>query len=56
MISSGIEDILEDGNKIAATGNVTTKEKDDALKNSFFCDIYQLDVWKNKTIKSYMVF
>ncbi|GJM36124.1 MAG: hypothetical protein DHS20C18_51250 [Saprospiraceae bacterium] len=56
MTSSGIEDIIEDGDKVAATGSVTTKEKDGSLKNSFFCDVYELSKGKVKSIKSYMVF
>ncbi|GAA0190613.1 hypothetical protein GCM10009122_52350 [Fulvivirga kasyanovii] len=56
MTSSGIGDIIEDGNKVAATGSVTTKEKDGSLKNSFFCDIYSFENGKINSIKSYMVF
>lgn len=56
MTSSGIEDIIEEGNKVAATGSVTSKEKDGILKNSFFCDVYELENGKVKSIKSYMVF
>ena len=56
MASSGIEDIIEEGNKVAATGSVTSKEKDGTLKNSFFCDVYELENGKIKTVKSYMVF
>lgn len=56
MTSSGIEDIIEEGNKVAATGSVTSKEEDGTLKNSFFCDVYELENGKVKSIKSYMVF
>lgn len=56
MTSSGIEDIIEDGDKIAATGSATTREKDGSLRNSFFCDLYFLENGKVKEIKSYMVF
>lgn len=56
MTSSGIGDIIEDGDKVAATGSVTTKEKDGSLKNSFFCDIYHFKDGKISAIKSYMVF
>ncbi|QEC53903.1 ketosteroid isomerase-like protein [Anseongella ginsenosidimutans] len=56
MTSSGIEDIIEEGNKVAATGSVTSKEKDGSLKNSYFCDVYELENGKVREIKSYMVF
>lgn len=56
MTSSGIEDIIEEGNKVAATGRVTSRKEDGTLENSFFCDVYELENNKVKTIKSYMVF
>lgn len=56
MTSRGIEDIIEEGNKVAATGSVTSKEKDGTRKHSFFCDVYKLENDKVKSIKSYMVF
>jgi len=41
---------------LAGTGTVTSKDADGSLKNSFFCDVYELDNGKVKGIKSYMVF
>lgn len=56
MVSSSIEDIIEEGNKVAATGSVTSRQEDGSLKNSFFCDVYELENDKIKSIKSYIVF
>lgn len=56
MISSGIEDIIEEGNKVAATGAISSKFANGEIKNSFFCDIYTLEAGLVKSIKSYMVF
>ena len=48
--------MVEEGNKIAATGTVTSKEQDGSLKNSFFCDWYEIENGKVKSITSYMIF
>jgi ketosteroid isomerase-like protein len=56
MTSDGIEDLIEDGDKVAATGSVVSRHEDGKIKKSFFCDVYHLDNGKIKAIKSYMVF
>ena len=56
MVSSTIGDFIEEGNKVAGTGTVTSRGEDGSLKKSFFCDVYELQDGKVKEIKSYMVF
>lgn len=56
MVSSSVGDLIEEGNKVAGTGMVTSKQKDGSLQNSFFCDVYTLGDGKVKEIRSYMVF
>lgn len=56
MVSNSIGNFIEEGNKIVGTGTITAKHADGSLKNSFFCDVYELENGKVKEIKSYMVF
>lgn len=56
MVSGSVNDLIEEGDKVAGTGMVTSKDQDGTLKNSFFCDVYKLESGKVKEIKSYMVF
>lgn len=55
MVSSTIDDLIEEGNTVVGLGSVTSRE-DGTLKNSFFSDVYTLENGKIKAIKSYMVF
>lgn len=56
MIASKLGDFIEEGNTVAGTGRVTSKDDKGEIKNSFFCDIYNLKDGKVEEIKSYMVF
>jgi len=56
MTSDGIEDLIADGDQVAATGSVLSRHKDGSIRKSFFCDVYGLQHGKIKAIKSYMVF
>lgn len=56
MTSDGIEDLIADGDQVAATGYVVSRHKDGSIRKSFFCDIYNLQHGKIKSIKSYVVF
>lgn len=56
MVSSETGELIEEGNKIVGTGQVTSRHENGELKNSFFCDVYELKEGKVKEIKSYMVF
>lgn len=56
IVSGSIESLIADGDTVAGTGRVTTRHKDGSLKNSFFCDVYELENGKVKRLKSYMVF
>lgn len=56
MTSSGIEDLIAEGDQVAATGSVISRHKDGSMRKSFFCDVYSLQHGKIKAIKSYMVF
>ncbi len=56
IVSGSVGEFIEEGSKVAGTGTVTSKDADGSLKNSFFCDVYELDNGKVKEIKSYMVF
>ncbi|ELR71156.1 hypothetical protein C900_02960 [Fulvivirga imtechensis AK7] len=56
MISSEMGEFVEEGNKVVGTGKVTSRHANGEEKNSFFCDIYELENGKIKEIKSYMVF
>ncbi|GAO43540.1 nuclear transport factor 2 family protein [Flavihumibacter petaseus] len=55
-LSFGVGELIEDGDRIAATGTVTSKFKDGNIKNCFFCDIYFFEGDRIKEVKSYMVF
>ena len=56
MVSSEVGELIEEGDKVVGTGRVTSKDKSGELKNSFFCDVYELKRGKVTEIKSYMVF
>lgn len=56
IASDRIEDIITEGDKVAATGYVVSRHKDGSIRKSFFCDIYNMQHGKIKSIKSYMVF
>ena len=56
VVAGKVGEIVAEGSKVAATGTVTSKEKDGSLKNSFFCDWYEIENGKVKSIKSYMIF
>lgn len=56
IVSSHIGELIEEGDIVAGTGMMTSRQEDGSLKNSFFCDIYKLEHGKVKEIKSYMVF
>lgn len=56
MISSEVGELIEEGNKVVGNGRVTSRHANGEEKNSFFCDIYELENGKVKEIKSYMVF
>lgn len=56
MVSSTVGELLEEGDKVVATGSIASKDADGKTKNSFFCDLYQLENGKVKCITSYMVF
>ncbi len=56
MTSGGIEDLIADGDQVAATGSVVSRHKDGSIRKSFFCDVYGLQNGKIMSIKSYIVF
>ena len=56
LVAGQVGDMVEEGNKVAATGTVTSREKDGTQKNSFFTDWYEIEGGKVKSIRSYMVF
>ncbi|MBZ4188712.1 nuclear transport factor 2 family protein [Niabella beijingensis] len=56
LVSSQVIDLIAEGNTVAGTGTVTSRDKDGSLKNSFFCDVYELENGKVIRLKSYMVF
>lgn len=56
LISSEVYSLIAEGNKVAGNGMVVSREENGSVKNSFFCDVYQLENGKIKEIKSYMVF
>ena len=56
IVSGSIESLIADGDTVAGTRRVTARHKDGSLKNSFFCDVYELENGKVKRLKSYMVF
>lgn len=56
IVSGHVVELIAEGGKVAGTGRVTARHEDGSLKNSFFCDVYELENGKVKEIKSYMVF
>lgn len=56
MVSSRIGELFEEGDTVAGTGEITSREADGSLKKSFFCDIYTFREGKIAEIRSYMVF
>lgn len=56
IVSGSVESLIAEGNAVAGTGRVTSRQKDGSLRNSFFCDVYELESGKVKSIRSYMVF
>lgn len=56
IVSGSIDSLIGEDNMVAGAGRVTARHKDGSLKNSFFCDLYELENGKVKRLKSYMVF
>lgn len=56
LVSSQVIDLIAEGNKVAGTGTVTSRDQEGNLKNSFFCDVYELENGKVIRLTSYMVF
>ncbi|WP_040679602.1 nuclear transport factor 2 family protein [Niabella aurantiaca] len=56
LVSGRITGLISEGNKVAGTGTITGKDKEGTFRNSFFCDVYELENGKPVRLQNYMVF
>ncbi len=56
ILDCSLGQMVEEGDKVVASGSVTTKHEDGSVRKSHFCDIYLIDHHKIKSVESYVVF